>query len=616
MRRILLFGALLLSYGAMAQNTAIEQDCVSKKITRPTAKPQADNNPNRATPFWTEDFSGGFPAGWTTLDSSGICPWVYSTDGSWGNFSTGGTTAAAAGINSTTGGDGFLICDIDSANHFTYGQPSGANYQYLSSYVGTDAIDCSTHGSVILNFEQFFRYNNGVSMNVKVSNNGTDWTVYNVSGGQANNAASIDPQSVSLNISTVAANQATVYIQFGWSARVYFWMIDDITLSEADPFDIAMLDTWWGMGGFDNQYYKTPISHIAPITFYSDLANNTGAQLDGCNSDVDVTGVSGSVYTGVASPISLPGSSNDTVTSSTTWTPAAVGMYDMTAVASSTSGTDANMTNNTFADSLEVTVSTFGLDNLTDASQSTGSISNFSSNTGLPFKIGNIYQVTVDDVVECVHIGVANNSQNEAKEIFAEVYAFDPTSGTNGEFIFRGATAYHVVAAGEVGTIISLEMIVPADVFAGEEILVVAGHSGGDVSGSDDVSFMYGQAVPEQSVYGYNAAGDLFYLSNPRAIVIRPDFDCGLGLAEEDQIIDATVFPNPSNNEFTLRLAKEISTGTITLMDLNGRIILTKEINSTVSDITLDVTGIASGMYTLHVQSDKGVKSIQVEVAH
>ena len=51
-------------------------------------------------------------------------------------------------------------------------------------------------------------------------------------------------------------------------------------------------------------------------------------------------------------------------------------------------------------------------------------------------------------------------------------------------------------------------------------------------------------------------------------------------------------------------------------MDLNGRIILTKEISSTVSDITLDVTEIASGMYTLHVQSDKGVKSIQVEVAH
>lgn len=613
MKRILLFGALLLSYGTMAQITAVEKDCVSEKTTRPAVKPLADNNSNRATPFWTEDFGGGFPAGWTVLDTSGICPWSYSTDGTWGNFNGNNGTAAAAGISSTTGANGFLICDIDSANHFTYGQPSGSNYQYLSSYVGTDAIDCSTHGSVILNFEQLFRYNNGISMNVKVSNDGTTWTVYDVSGGQANNAISPDPQSITLNISAVAANQATVYIQFGWSARVYYWMLDDITLSEADPYDIAMLDTYWGMGGFDYQYYKTPISHISPITFYSDLTNITGSQLDGCTSDIDVSDGASSVFTGTGTPISITGGANDTVTSSSTWTPAAVGMYEMTAVASSTSGTDANMTNNTFVDSLEVTVSTFGLDNLSNASQSTGSISNFSSNTGQPFKIGNVYQVTVDDVVECVHIGIADIAQNEAKEIFAEVYAYDPVAG---DFVFRGATAYHTITAAEVGTILSLEMIVPADVLADEEILVVAGHSGGDASGSDDVSFMYGQSVLEQTVYGYNGVGDLFFLSNPRAIVVRPDFNCGLGLAEADQIIDATVFPNPSNVEFTLRLAKEISTGTITLMDLNGRIILTKEINSTVSDITLDVTEIASGIYTIHVQSDKGVKSIQVEVVH
>ena len=188
-------------------------------------------------------------------------------------------------------------------------------------------------------------------------------------------------------------------------------------------------------------------------------------------------------------------------------------------------------------------------------SQSTGSISNFSSNTGQPFKIGNIYQVTIDDLVECVEIGIADNAQNERKDIFAEVYAYDPVAG---DFVFRGATASIYYFTADLGTIISLEMIVAADVFADEEILVVAGHNGGDASGSDDVSFMYGQTVPEQTVYGYNGAGDLFFLSNPRAIVVRPDFDCGLGL-DEEAIIDATVFPNPANDQFTVRLASEIS---------------------------------------------------------
>lgn len=613
MKRILLFSAVLLSYGTIAQNTANELDRVAEKSTRPIAKPLSDNNANRATPFWTEDFGNGIPAGWSVIDSSGICPWVYSTDGSWGNFSTGGTTAAAPGISSTTSANGFILCDIDSANHFTYGQPSGANYQYLSSYIGTDAIDCSGHASVILNFEQFYRYNNGVSMNVKVSNDNVNWTTYNVSGGLANNATSADPQNVTLNITSVAANQANVYIRFGWSARVYFWMIDDITLSEADPFDIANVDTWWGMGTFGYQYYKTPLSHIAPISFYSNLANNTGDQLTGCSSAIDISGTSGSVYSGTTASISLAAATNDTVTTVVAWTPAVVGSYDMTAVASSTSGTDGNLSNNTYVDSLLITSSVFARDNLTSASQSTASISNFGSNVGSAFKIGNIYQVTVDDVVECVQIGIANNAQNEAKEVFAEVYAYDQAVG---DFVFRGATASYILNAADLGSIISLEMILPADVYADEEILVVAGHNGGDPSGSDDVSFMYGQSVPSQTVYGYDGIGDLYFLSNPRAIVVRPDFNCGLGLDDAAQTIDATLFPNPANNEFTVRLANEISTGTITLIDLSGRIVLTQDVKSSSSDIKVDVAKIANGIYTMHIQSDKGVNSIQVEVAH
>ncbi len=612
MKKILLFGAVLLSYGVMAQNTALEQDCVAKEISRPSAKPIAANNSNRATPFWQEDFGGGFPSSWAVIDSSGICPWVYSTDGSWGNFSTGGTTAAAPGINSTTGGNGFLIVDADSANHFTYGQPSGANYQYLSSYFGTDAIDCSTHSSVILSFEQFFRYNNGITLNVQVSNDSINWTTYDVSGGQGNNLASPDPQLVTLNISTVAASQSTVYLRFGWSARVYFWMIDDIALSEADPFDIAMNDTWWGMGNFGYQYYKIPLSQTGPVTFYSELTNNTGAQLDGCDAAIDVSGTAGSVFSGSGTPISIASAATDTVTSSTSWTPAVVGMYDITADASSTSGTDGNMTNNTFTDSVEITNSLLGLDNLTSGSQSTGAISNFSSNTGQPFKIGNIYEVTNDDVVECVQIGIADQAQNANKDIFAEVYAYDPVAG---EFVLRGATDSYLVQSSDLGQIISIGMLLPADVFAGEEILVVAGHYGGAASGADDVAFMYGQSVPEQMVYGYNGTGDLFYLASPRAIVIRPDFDCGLGLNEE-ALLDATVFPNPANDQFTVRLAQEITSGTITLTDLNGRVVLTQEVKSNASEVAVDVAGVAAGMYTLYIQSEKGTNAVQVEVMH
>lgn len=613
MKRILLIGTVLLSYGSIAQTTIVEQDCEATISSRPAAKPMADNSGTRAIPFWTEDFGGGYPAGWTNIDTSGICPWVYSTDGSWGNFNGNGATAGATPINSTTGANGFLLCDIDSANHFTYGQPSGANYQYLATHVQTAAINCSGHSSVILSFEQFYRYNNGVAMIVQVSNDGLSWTSYNVSNGLANNATSANPATVTLNISATAANQANVFIRFGWSARVYYWMVDDISLREADPNDLGVLDSWWGMGGFNYQHYKIPLSHAAPITFFSDLTNLTGASLTGCATTIDVTGTSGSVFSGITNALTIGASLNDTVTSTTTWTPSVVGMYDVAFEAQTTSGTDGNLTNNSFADSVQITNSVFGLDNLTSASQSTGSISNFSSNTGSPFKIGNIYQVTVNDVVECIQIGIANNAQNGGKEIFAEVYAYDPV---NAEFVNRGATFFHTITTAEVGTIISLEMAVPADVFADEEILVVAGHSGGLPAGTDDVSFMYGQSVPEQMVYGYDGAGGLFFLASPRAIVVRPDFNCGLGIDEASNTINATVYPNPAADQFTIQFENELNEASVTLTDLNGRIVYQQAISSMVHEFSIETANLANGMYTLRVQSENGVKTLQVEVAH
>src|SRR3989338_6193839 len=278
MKKMILTVCLLAGHITFAQVISTTPDAPQPKGR--IAAPPAHANTMKAPPFWTENFSGGFPAGWTVIDTSGICPWTYSTDGSWGNFNGNGATAGAAGIASTSAANGFLICDPDSANHFTYGQPSGTTYQYLSSYFGTSAIDCSGRSSVILSFEQFFRYNNGVSLNVQVSNNGSTWTTYDVSGGVANNTASANADLVTLNISNVAANQATVYLRFGWSARVYYWMIDDISLREADANDVIIGENWWGWGQYQNQYYKLPINQVTPVSFYSEVANNTGSALN------------------------------------------------------------------------------------------------------------------------------------------------------------------------------------------------------------------------------------------------------------------------------------------------------------------------------------------------
>lgn len=558
---------------------------------------QADNYQDRATPFWTEDFSNGFPSDWAIIDSSGICPWTYTMDGSWGFWSTSGENSADNPMASTTAGNGFLICDNDSANHVNYGQPSGTTYQYLASYFGTSAIDCSTHGSVILRFEQSYRYNNGVPMWVQVSTDSVSWTAFDVSGGLANNTASADPDVEVLNLSTIAANQPTVYLRFGWSARVYFWMIDDISLAEADPNDVSQESGYWGTGTFQNQYFKIPMSQVSPVTFYGGLSNQTAGTLTDCYYDVDVSN-GGSVYTGTSNLLTLNSTELDTAISTTDWTPGSEDTYDVTYTAAVTGQTDGNLTNNVSTSQVDITTSTYGLDNLPpDLSGASGGISNWSGNTGNSFGIGNLYEVINTGEIHCVEIGITDQATNEGSLVYAAVYYWDGSAWT-----YLSQTADHTVAAADLDNTVTLSFSTPVAVTAGQELIVVAAHYGGN-----DVQFMMAQTVPNQMVWGYDGAAQWFWLSNPRAIVSRPIFaSCGLSTEELTLSNSFNAYPNPTQDIATIELElNESASVQYVIYDINGRVILESDpTNFTVGayQIPVEMSNLSNGTYTIEVR--------------
>lgn len=595
----LLVLALNLSY---AQKMEAPQDAPQPKGQ--ISAPPAQDNQLKTVPFWTEDFGGGFPSTWSVIDSSGICPWTYSLDGSWGYFNGNNGTSGTNPIASTTALNGFLICDPDSANNAVYGQPSGSNYQYLSSYFATDAINCSGRSSVILTFEQFFRYNNGVSMNVQVSNNGTVWETFNVSGGQGNNLASPNAQLITLNISNIAANQSTVYLRFGWSARVYYWMIDDISLREAEPNDVMIGDNWWGGGQYQYQYSKIPMSQISPISFYSEISNNTGGPLSNVFSVATVLNGASLVFQGTSSTATLAAVELDTFVVTTNWTPAAIGTYDLLFNCDLNGATDGDLTNNDGADSVTITSSVYGLDNLYSGAQSTGGISNFSGNTGLEFRIGNIYEIVNDGAIECVEAGISDIAQNDGKSVYAEVHIWD---SINNVWELRGLSDVIDLVTADLGQIINMPLFTAAPVYAGEEALVVVGHYGGATNGSDDVRFMYGQSVQEGMVYGFDAGGTAYYLSNPRAIVVRANFDCGLSVAEND-FNTLEVFPNPAQTELSIRFEGNGDEMTWSLIDAQGKIVRSANESTVIgaNEIKVNTANLNGGVYSLKLHGVNG----------
>ena len=275
----LLFFILTLS--VFSQENQI--DCINTtKVTN-----QIISSDKSATVIWSEDFSNGFPNGWSrqTNTGSATCNWMWSTDGSWGYWNGNSGNSAASAINSTTATNGFLISDPDSANHYVYGQPSGQTYQYLDSYFITSAINTIGYPNINLEFEQNFRLNNSVDLTVSVSSDSISWINFSVQGNSINNQESADPELVNLNISCVAGDQATVYIKIGWNARCYYWMLDDMKITETLDNNLDLIEANYGgwyttpiTNGFGLEYTHTPLNQAIanPYTFEGIVSNIGG----------------------------------------------------------------------------------------------------------------------------------------------------------------------------------------------------------------------------------------------------------------------------------------------------------------------------------------------------
>ena len=89
---IILLSLLCISNGQsnFSYTAETENDCISVEKDHNIAP----LNVKSGATIWSEDFANGFPVGWTIDDVSGICPWVWSNDGSWGYWNSNNATSA------------------------------------------------------------------------------------------------------------------------------------------------------------------------------------------------------------------------------------------------------------------------------------------------------------------------------------------------------------------------------------------------------------------------------------------------------------------------------------------------------------------------------------------
>jgi thiol-disulfide isomerase/thioredoxin len=230
MKKILLSAcvfAIITSSVAQEARTAISSVKKTAKSQTKNISDPAVQSLSAPSAFFTNTFSNS--GEWTAYSANGQ-DWVVGTTAPAGQYSS-----AMGAIQSTSAADGFAMFDSDIP-----GGSANNTQDATLTYNGT--VDCSMYPGVKIAFESFHRkFQNTVF--VEVSNDSwASFETFEVHASQEVNSTTANPESVSINISSVAGSQASVSFRFRYiGSWDYAWMVDDVSFQNLQDNDIEVI---------------------------------------------------------------------------------------------------------------------------------------------------------------------------------------------------------------------------------------------------------------------------------------------------------------------------------------------------------------------------------------
>jgi hypothetical protein len=322
-----------------------------------------------ATPFFTETFGSGFAGdgsngAWTTGAPAAFAgaSWYYTNKAASGSFNIGA-------LNSTTAANGWMIYNSDSI---------GDKYPTtlpLTGWLMSPVINCTSHASVMVTFEQLFRkFRDSTYVDVSTDGGATWPNTFPVKENNDmsdNTTNAKNPTLCRVNITSAAAGQANVKIRFryylNYNAGVggtFNWLVDDVKVSEVDAFEVGIDNSamflYNGSGALLTNYGLfsnipvTLVDSVLPITYITNYG------LNATSAPVDVklfNGAGSQIFTSSTTFPSVPSAGADSVIDWTGTHLNTIGSY--TAAFSVNVPSDAYAANNVDTQRISVTDSTY-----------------------------------------------------------------------------------------------------------------------------------------------------------------------------------------------------------------------------------------------------------------
>ncbi len=175
--------------------------------------------------IFQENFNSN-PPGWAQVPSPNAPGqvWQWTADGTgktgphWGNRSP---------INSISGPGAFIF------NSDAYYSSVSNNYQ--DAAIEMPVLDCSGAAGVYLTFQQYYHNLSSITSVDISSDNGASWTGIPINNTVAPLQETLNGERVILNITSYAAGFPQVKIRFRFQGNLFFWIIDDILITDGLP---------------------------------------------------------------------------------------------------------------------------------------------------------------------------------------------------------------------------------------------------------------------------------------------------------------------------------------------------------------------------------------------
>lgn len=393
--------------------------------------------------IFQNDFSD--PNDWTMLDilHGGAQNWVITTSGPIGPYS-----GNMDPISSTTSANGFALYDSDGLN------TTGAGSQdALLTYNGS--VDCSAYNSININFESYHKkFNNLIYLEVTTDSNWINYSQFEINSTLQSTYATPNPEVVSFDITTVAANQSAVYFRFRYlGGDDYAWMIDDVSFTEIPNNSLTIDSETFGGGllGSGIDYTFTPIGQtsFSPYKFEA-VIKNEGVEAQHnvmLNVSVQDPALSTALY--ISSGISLSPSQAYTMASTTSFTPSNIGLHEFTYWGSS----DSTSSNTTVRKAM-VTDSVYAVDFDWDSDGSTITGGGYYSGAACGGQVlGNTFDIYDNAVVTSISFHV-NSSSTPGAELNVELYE------AIGKTLVAESDNY-ILTANDIGSWVTLQLVNP-----------------------------------------------------------------------------------------------------------------------------------------------------------